>query len=76
MSTKTLFSVLNSCFLTDSLEAVVTGLGVWFVVREYFKKAVFGAEDICESLLLVSCLALHHAFLAVGAVHLCRLRGE
>ena len=57
-------------FCTDSLEAVMTSLGDWFVDRKHFEKAVFGAEDVCETLLLVSCLALHHALLAVGAVHL------
>lgn len=57
-------------FFTHSLETVVTGLGDCFVDGKYFKEAVFGAEDVYESLLLVRCLALHHALLAVGAVHL------
>lgn len=57
-------------FVTDSLLTVMTGLGDCSVDGKYFEKAALGAEDVCESLLLVSCLALHHALLAVGAYHL------
>ena len=35
---------------TDSLEAVMTCLGDWFVDGKYLEKVVFGAEDVCESL--------------------------
>lgn len=57
-------------FFTDSLEAVMTRLGDWFVDGKDLEKAVFGAEDVCESFLLVSRLTLRHALLAVGAGHL------
>ncbi len=54
----------------DSLVTVITGLGSWFVDGKHLKKAVFRAENVRESLLLISCLAFHHALLAVGAAHL------
>lgn len=57
-------------FFTNSLMAVMAGLGDGFVERKQCEEAVFGAEDVCESFLLVSCLALQHALLAVGADHL------
>lgn len=63
-------------FFTDSLVTVMTGLCDWFVDGKHFEEAVFGAEDVCESLLLVSCLAPHHALPAVGAGHLHFLIGN
>ncbi len=63
-------------FFTDSLVTEMTGLCDWFVDGKLFEEAVFGAEDVSESLLLVSCLTLHHALLAVRAGHLHLLIGK